>query len=394
MSRQAERFDPYATVRQSRKMLYLVIAVIATFLVWSYFAQLNAVVRGIGRVEPQTATQAIQNLEGGIVSEILVTEGDMVTADQLIARMDDTAFLSALEELRGREALLEMQILRLLAEADPLTATRLEIPEPLTARAPDAAATEIALFDARMSQYRETDQVLSEIRDSRQDELTLIEPMATRGAVSESDLIAARQSVLEVERQLTEQRTGFHANRMQNLSDLQSELAQIRQQLKVRVAQVNRTAMRAPVAGVVNRVVVQTAGGVVAPGDPIVEIIPLDDALIVAGRIAPQDIGPVFVGMAANIKLTAFDYRDYGSLSGIVTHVSADTVTDPAMRDPEPYYEISVALDGQSLTGPKGEVFLRPGMLANVELDAGQRSVFNYLFTPLLRAREAFSEPG
>lgn len=393
MTGRAELYDPYATVRRSRSMLYLVIGVLATFLVWSYFAQLNAVVRGIGRVEPQTATQTIQNLEGGIVTEILVSEGDMVTAGQLIARMDDTAFVSALDELRGREALLEMQILRLTAEADPLAATALDIPADLAARAPAAAATETALFDARITQYQQTDAVLSQIRDARQDELTLIEPMAARGAVSESDLIAARQSVLEVERQLTEQRTSFHANRMQGLSDLQSELAQVREQLKVRVAQVERTAMRAPVAGVVNRVVVQTAGGVVAPGDPIVEIIPLDDALIVAGRIAPQDIGPVFVGMGANVKLTAFDYRDYGSLSGTVTHVSADTVTDPAMRDPEPYYEISVALDGQSLTGPKGEVFLRPGMLANVELDAGQRSVFNYLFTPLLRVQEAFSEP-
>jgi membrane fusion protein, adhesin transport system len=393
MSQRAELFDPYATVRRSRSMLYLVIGVLATFLVWSYFAQLNAVVRGMGRVEPQTATQTIQNLEGGIVTEILVNEGDLVAADQLIARMDGTAYLSAFEELRGREALLEMQILRLMAEADPQTAPALVIPDDLIARAPDAARTETALFAARITQFRQTEQVLSEIRDARLAELTLIQPMAARGAVSESDLIVARQAVLEVERQLTEQRTGFHANRMQSLSDLQSELAQIRQQLKVRVAQVERTSLRAPVAGVVNRVVVQTAGGIVAPGDPIVEIIPLDDALIVAGRIAPQDIGPVFVGMGANVKLTAFDYRDYGSLSGIVTHVSADTVTDPAMRDPEPFYEISVALDRQSLTGPKGEVFLRPGMLANVELDAGQRSVFNYLFTPLLRAQEAFSEP-
>jgi adhesin transport system membrane fusion protein len=132
---------------------------------------------------------------------------------------------------------------------------------------------------------------------------------------------------------------------------------------------------------------------VVAPGGPILEILPLEDALVVAGRIAPRDIGPVFVGMGANVKLTAYDYRDYGSIRGEVVHVSADTVTDPEVNPPEPYFEITVALQSQSLIGPEGEVFVRPGMQAEIELDAGQRTVFHYLFNPLLRAREAFSEP-
>ncbi len=139
--------------------------------------------------------------------------------------------------------------------------------------------------------------------------------------------------------------------------------------------------------------VVQTAGGVVAPGAPILEIIPLDERPIVAGRILPRDIGPVYVGMRANVKLTAFDYRDYGSITGAVTHISADTIIDPDVRDAEPYYEILVELTTQSLTGPAGEVSLRPGMQAEVELDAGQRTVFQYLFHPLLRVSEAFSEP-
>jgi adhesin transport system membrane fusion protein len=387
--------DPTApTVARSRGILYLVISVIVIFLVWSYYAPLNAVVRGTGRVEPREATQSIQNLEGGIVTEILVSEGDLVVEGQILARMDDTAYRSAYQELLGREALLEMQILRLQAEGTPARRQDFAIPPALAERAPDAAQIETALFSARMDQYRETLEVLEEIRRTRDAELSVLQPLAERGAIPETDLIRARQMVLELDQQITEHRTGFESARVQALAELQSELDQIRQQLRVRAAQVERATLGAPMAGIVNRIVVRTAGGVVAPGGPIMEIIPLDDAPVVAGRILPGDIGPVYVGMGANIKLSAFDYRDYGSLTGSVIHISADTVTDPEARDPQPYYEIIVALDGQSLTGPEGEVFIRPGMQASVELDAGQNTVFNYLFNPLLRAQEAFSEPG
>ncbi|HKL45280.1 MAG TPA: HlyD family efflux transporter periplasmic adaptor subunit [Roseovarius sp.] len=381
------------SVAQSRNVVYLVIGVILAFLLWSYYAPLNAVVRGTGRVEPREATQSIQNLEGGIVQSILVREGDMVNKGQLLAQMDDTAFRSAYDELLGREALLEMQILRLQAEANPEQSGSLIIPGVLAERAPQAAQTEQSLFVARMDQYRETLDVLSRIKASRDAELLLLKPLVERGAIPETDLIRVQQSVLTVAQQITEHRTGVEAARMQALSEQQAELAQVRQQLRVRAAQVQRAELRAPMEGIVNRVVVRTAGGVIAPGGPILEIIPLDDAPVVAGRIKPQDIGPVFVGMRASVKLTAFDYRDYGSLAGAVIHVSADTVTDPEKNDPEPYYEIVVELDSQTLTGPKGEVFIRPGMQATVELDAGQNTVFTYLFNPILRASEAFSEP-
>lgn len=375
-------------------VIHLVVITLVLFLGWSYFASVNAVVRGAGRIEPSTATQTIQNLEGGIVERILVGEGDIVEEGQLLAQMDATAFRSGFDELSGRADLLELQILRLVAEADPASGAVLEFPDELSARAPEAARTEQQLFSARMTQFRESLAILEEIRAARSAELALLEPMAARGAVSESDLIRARQAVLEIEQQITELRTSFEANRVQLLSELQGELAQVRQQLRIRSAQVARAELRAPTRGVVNRVVVQTVGGVVAPGGPIMEILPLDDALVVAGRIAPRDIGPVFVGMPANVKLTAYDYRDYGSLRGEVTHVSADTVTDPEANPPEPFFEITVMLHAQSLNGPEGEVFVRPGMLAEIELDAGQRTVFNYLFHPLLRAREAFSEPN
>lgn len=387
--------DPTApSTAKTRIVLYLVILAIGGFLVWSYYAPLNSVVRGTGRIEPREATQSIQNLEGGIVKAIHVSEGDLVTAGQLLAEMDDTAYRSAYDELLGREALLEMQILRLQAEEQLEQLDALEIPQDLARRAPDAAATEVALFAARKQQFVETMEVLQKIKLSREAERAVLQPLAARGAIPEADLIKAEQLVLEMERQITEFRTGFSASRTQLLSEQQSELAQIRQQLRVRAAQVERATLRAPMAGVVNRVVVRTAGGVVPPGGPIMEIIPLDDRPIVAGQILPSDIGPVFLGMSASVKLTAFDYRDYGTLSGSVIHISADTVIDQEMRDPQPFYEIIVELDGQTLNGPEGAVSIRPGMQASVELDAGQNTVFHYLFNPLLRASEAFTEPN
>lgn len=386
--------DTDSVTGRSRSVIYLVILTLILFLGWSYFASVNAVVRGSGRVEPRTATQTIQNLEGGIVERIFVREGENVREGQLLAEMDDTAFRSGFDELSGRAALLEMQIFRLLAEADPHSDQDLVYPEDLRARAPEAARTEQALFSARVAQFQQSIGILRDIHAARQAEYLLLQPMVERGAISESDVIRARQAVLEIEQQIIELETGFESGRVQLLSELQSELAQLRQQLRIRAAQVERTQLRAPMDGVVNRVVVQTAGGVVAPGGPIMEILPLDETPVVSGRIQPRDIGPVFVGMAANIKLSAYDYRDYGSIAGEVIHVSADTIEDRGTPQPEPYFEITVALASQSLTGPDGVVFIRPGMLAEIELDAGNRTVFNYLFNPLLRATEAFSEPN
>lgn len=393
MRRSNPDHDSDASTGRSRSVIYLVIFTITLFLIWSYFASVNAVVRGAGRLEPRTATQTIQNLEGGIVERIFVREGDIVTQGQLLAEMDDTAFRSGFDELSGREALLEMQILRLLAEVDPGSDQVFVLPGELRDRAPDAAQTEEALFAARIMQFQQSIRILEEIRSARDAEFLLLQPMVERGAVSDSELIRARQAVLEIDQQITAMVTGFESDRVQQLSELQSELAQVRQQLRIRAAQVDRSELRAPVEGIVNRVVVQTEGGVVAPGGPIMEILPLDESLVVSGRILPRDIGPVFVGMPANVKLSAYDYRDYGSISGEVIHISADTINDPEARDADPYFEISVALASQSLTGPDGVVFVRPGMLADIELDAGSRTIFSYLFNPLLRASEAFSEP-
>ncbi len=191
-----------------RTVLYVVILVVLTFLLWSYFAPLNAVVRGMGRVEPRDATQTIQNLEGGIVREILVREGDEVRAGQILARMEETAYRSAFAELSGRADLLEMQIARLLAEGDR-TRDQFEVAPDLAARSPEAAAIEATLFAARRAQYLDTAQDLDDIRAERQAELDVLAPMSARGAIPETDVIRARQALLAVDQQITEHHTGF-----------------------------------------------------------------------------------------------------------------------------------------------------------------------------------------
>ena len=169
-------------------------------------------------------------------------------------------------------------------------------------------------------------------------------------------------------------------------------VAQIKQQLQSRKGQLDRTRILSPVRGIVNRIYLNTIGGVVNPGEPILEILPYDENLQVEGRITPKDIGFIYVGMPATVKLTAFDFAIYGMLPGEVSHVSADTVTDETERDPQPYYEVTLSLSNQTLSGPDGDVQIRPGMQTTIELQSGTRTVLKYLLKPLFRATDAFSE--
>jgi adhesin transport system membrane fusion protein len=267
------------------------------------------------------------------------------------------------------------------------------VPDPdYAALAPDVAQSELELFHARRDELNASLQTLSELARLRSSEVDLLRPMVERSAVPEIDLIRAEQQSIEAEGNLITLRTEFERARSEQYSETLLTLRQVEEQIRARQDQLNRTDIVSPVRGIVNRVAVTTVGGVVGSGDPLVEIIPLDQPLRIEGRIDPRDIGFVFAGMPASVKLTAFDFAIYGTLRGHVAHVGADTVVDDSERDPQPYYEVFIDLESTSLDGPDGAVDIRPGMLAVVELEAGERTVLQYLLRPLFRSSEALRE--
>ncbi len=375
---------------RSHRTIWIASFAVTTFFIWATYAPLQIIVRGDGRVVPSMSTQVIQNLEGGIVQEVFVVVGDEVEAGDLLLQMDATQFQSAFQELQEQRLSRLIRLQRLNAERSQDTEFE-PSPEHET-QAPEYTSSELALFTARRDELRSTLSTLAELAQLRRQEVELLRPMVERSAVPEIELLRVQQLAVEAEGRVTTMLTEFETRRSNDYSETLAALRQIEQQIAARRDQLARTRIVSPVRGIINRVSATTVGGVVGSGDPLIEILPLDQPLRIEGRIDPRDIGSVFVGMDAAIKLTAFDFAIYGSLQGRVVHVSADTVVDETQRDVPTYYEVFIELSQTSLEGPDGTVEIRPGMIAVVELDAGARTVIQYLLKPLFRSSEALRE--
>lgn len=376
--------------RTGRRLVWLVAVIVASFLVWAAYAPLDEVVRGSGKVVPVMRNQVLQNLEGGIVNEIYVTEGDTVEAGQLLVKLDETRFQSAFQELQDRQWALSVRLARLNAEQDRSADF---VPDPELLRlAGDHADSEIQLFRARRDQLRSNVANLEEAVALKVREVEMLRSMAERSAVPEIELIRAEQAAVDVQSRLAAIVTEFETSRTQEYSEVLTNLRQVEEQLLGKEDQLVRTNVISPINGIVNKVSATTIGGVVQPGEPLLEILSLEEQLRVEGRIDPRDIGFVYAGMPAAIKLTAFDFSIYGTLSGEVVHVGADTVVDENDREQRPYYEVFIELQSTTLEGPTDSVEIRPGMQAEIELQSGQKTVLQYLLKPLFKTTEALSE--
>lgn len=374
----------------SRRVIWLIALITTVFIGWAAFAPLDEIVRGVGKVVPTTNNQTVQNLEGGIVSRIHVSEGDVVEAGQLVAKMDKTRFENDYQELLDQEWALSLRLARLQAEAQFDTPF---VPNPeISQLSPSHAAAELQLFLARREDLASTVRNLSDAVELRQQEVDMLSAMVRREAAPQIDLIRAEQALVEVRSRLATAQNEFETARSQEYAETLVKLRQIESQILTRKDQLQRTDVRSPIHGIVNKIMATTIGGVVRAGDPLIEILSLEDDLRVEGRVDPRDIAFVHVGMPATVKLTAFDFSIFGTLSGSVVHVGADTVTDELQRDPIPYYEVYIALDKRSLDGPRGQVEIRPGMQAQIELESGQKTVLQYILKPLVKATEALSE--
>lgn len=375
---------------EGRRIIWLSIAAIAVFLCWAAFAPLNEVVRGAGTVVPTVRSQVVQNLEGGIVREVFVSEGDVVETGQRIVQMDKTQFESAYKELQEQRLALLLKLERLQAEGD------LQIPfvptGELAEKAPEYALSEKALYEARAHELKVSLENLEKAERLKHQEVAMLELMAQSSTVPEIDLVRAQLAVTDVRIRIDSLRREFETARSNAYLDTLVKLRQVEEQMSAKEDQLRRTNVVSPIKGIVNKVFATTIGGVVGPGGALVEILPIEEPLRIEGRIDPRDIGFVYTGMFATVKLSAYDPSIYGTLPGYVAHVGADTVVDDAERQPRPYYEVFVELDRRTLEGPTGSVEIRPGMLADVELKAGQKTVLQYLLKPLSKTTNALSE--
>ena len=429
----AEEFLPYVSsldAARSRKgrvssrlLLYAVSLTFAVLLFWAAIAEIDETVVGAGQVIPSQRVQQIQNLEGGILREVLAREGEQVDKGALLLRIDNEQAGSLYRDALARNLELGAAIARLDAE---LSGTAPEWPADLLRNAPDIVARHNKLLAARLeksatergaleaqldSRKLETDEHLARQRSlkaslaltiqqrdlarslmasksySRMEYLNLEQRVsALQGELDalESTIPKIRAAIRETEERLRLHQAGVNAEILAELNRANAELSTLREVLAAGSDKVTRTEARSPVRGVVKSVNVTTEGGVIMPGQVIMEIVPLDDSLIVEARVSPQDIAFLFVGQKAKIRLTAYDFTIYGSLDAVLENIGADTVEG---RNNEVYYLVKLrtltnALEYQGQTLP-----ILPGMMATADILTGKKTVLDYVLKPILKAK-------
>ncbi|SDF53687.1 membrane fusion protein, adhesin transport system [Celeribacter baekdonensis] len=365
--------------------------VIVIFLLWAAIARVDEIVRSDGEMISSSRPQIVQNLEGGILSELLVHEGQEVEQGQVLAKLQGTEFRTSVDDLQEKIDALEVRRLRLEAELEGNDA--FVVADDLAARAATVLASEKALLKARVGDYLARKDGAMAVLKQAETERSLMEDMLTKNVVSLIEVTRARKSHSDAQLKYNEIVTQAELQRAEDYSDTLKELASVKQALTLANDQLGRTVIVAPMRGIVNSLMVTTIGGVIRPGEELVQIIPVDEELFVEARVRPEDIAHVQPGQDATIKLSAYDYTIFGSLKGKVQVVSADTFKDE--RDPkaEPYYRVTATVDLSSLTERQQQIEIRPGMRAQVELHTGSKTFLQYLLKPLYKSREAFREP-
>lgn len=378
-------------LKASRLTIRLIAIAVGLFVIWAAFAWVDEIVRADGQVVSSSRSQSVQNLEGGILADLAVKQGDLVESGQILATLSDTRFRSAFDDLQDQIDALELRRLRLEAEIDGQFA--FDVPEALAKRAPRILASEKALIEARQTDIDSRREGAFTQLEQAQEELSNMERLYKKEFVALLEVNKAREKASEAEIRYMDILTQAELALAEEYSETLKEITSLRQEMRLAQDQLSRTVITAPMRGIVNNLAVTTIGGVVRPGEEIFEIIPLGEELFVEAQVRPENIANVEPGQDASIKLSAYDYTIYGSLKGKVDFISADTFEDE--RDPSapPYYKVTVNVNADALTERQKAIEIRPGMRATVELHTGSKTVLRYLMKPLYKSKEAFREP-
>lgn len=426
--------DPAETEREGIQrfghiLLGAILFIVFSFLVWSYFASLDQITRGEGKVIPSSQTQVMQSLDGGTLQEMRVREGDVVEKDQVLLVIDNSTAIYSLSELQQRYYISSAAIARLQAEiAGKTSPDDIAFSQDLLKDAPDKVAQERAQFMVRQGQLSSQMSTLrAEIEGRRQDiavinqkissaaasldvanqQIAILAPLVAAGAASKVDLLKAQQeaqnfkseianaraqvgsakaALTEAQSKMQEAADTFKAEAAAELAKHQSDLASVTESKKEATAKVGRTELRSPVKGTVKEIKARTLGGVIKPGDDIMEIVPIEDSLLIEAQIRPQDRGFIAPNQKAKVKITAYDYSIYGGLDATLEQISADAIEN---EKKELFFRVRLRTDKNFLVGKQGEQLpIIPGMTATVDILTGNKTVLEYLLKPILKARE------
>lgn len=404
---------------RAKQLLYVIILAICSFIIWSAFAHLDEITRGSGKVIPSQKLQIVQSLDGGIVQEILVQEGQSVKRGDLLVRIDATRSESSFQENAAQSLALEAEVIRLQALVNNTT---LQYPQSLIQQAPKVVEGQKQLYQSNINQRDEETKILQSqlfqreqallegiaARNQHQKNITLlkkeldaVKPLLASGAVSKVEIFRlerelnglrgelaqtealidrSRGAITEAENKISELQASTTNKWQEQLAESSTKLAALQQAAKGLKDKVKQTDIRSPTNGTIQRLLANTQGGVLSPGQAIMEIIPTDDVLIVEAKVPPKDIAFIRLDQPAMIKFSAYDFSIYGGAEATVINISPDSVTDD---NNETYYLVKLKTDSHKLN-PQIKVI--PGMTAQADIITGKKTVLEYLMKPLLRA--------
>ncbi len=368
--------------------VYLLLAAIAMAVAWASFTQVDIVAKANGRVVPDGKEQVIASLEGGILRELLVREGQQVTEGQALAMLDPTRFESQQAEGTSKKLALLGTLSRLQAEANGKALKFSdEIPQAVT-------EAEVESYEARQRALNQAVENTGRSAALLQRELNMAQTMSARGLMSEVEVMRVRRQLNDLQLQTQERINRFRQEAAGEMVRVRNELALLDEQMVVRDDALRRTTLLSPVNGVVKTVRANTVGGVVQPGAPVMEILPLGPRVLVEARVKPADIGFVRTGQEVRVKLSAYEYTVYGALDGTVVSISPDAMGDPekAATPEGTWYRAMVRADPSGLKKAGKPLSVLPGMTGTVEIRTGQRSVLAFVLRPMLKSQEAFRE--
>ncbi len=372
----------------SALLLLFLSALLIGALAWAHYSRVEEITRGDARVIPSSREQVIQSLEGGILQEMMVREGEIVAAGQPLLRIDETKARSSYQEGLSKVMALLATTARLRAES---RGTPLAFPKEVLNDG-ELVKNETDTYNARKLAL---DQAIAALKTSREliaREIAITEPMVAKGLVAETDLLRLRRQLNEINAQNQERVSKYRVEAANELVRAEAELAQTQESLTARQDQMRRTIIEAPVRGTVKNIRLNTRGGVVGPGQDILEIIPLEDQLLVEARIRPHDVAFLRPGLPATVKISAYDYAIYGGLTGRVELISPDTLRDERKSEDDSHYRVLVRTEASTLHSADRELPIIPGMTASVEIRTGEKSILDFILKPVLKVREAFRE--
>jgi len=416
------------TSYKMRIVLYIWIVVISVFFLWASFAPIDELVRGTGEIVPGGENQIVQNLEGGIVDEILVSEAQKVKKGQVLVKIDNRKSISTYTTSRLKSREIQAQIFRLKAES---VNGELEVPSEFIAKYPKVyerekklhlsrkalIASELSVLKEQASQIQsEYSESLTRVKDLKKshrlitEEIGIIEPLVKKGIRSKIDFLQLqreendikerlnsakallpklRSSIKEIEVKKLEVSKRYMSEAQEKLNELSSELLRLENKSDELYDQVKRTTVLSPVNGQIQKLFIHTVGGVIKPGQDIVEIVPSDTALWVEVNVKPSDIAFIYPSQIAMVKITAYDFAVFGALKGKVASISADTITDS--KDNK-FYKVKIKTEVEHLSNQR-KIILMPGMTVNADIVTGKKTVMEYILKPILRTKQyMFSE--